>query len=305
RVQMRAEIARLQRELGTTTIYVTHDQIEAMTMGDRVAVLNEGRLLQVAEPETLYAEPANLFVAAFIGSPSMNLLEGTFSLDGDGGGRVTLGDEQSLPVPASLLADRPALRAFDGRPVVVGIRPEHFWDASVTDRGDRDVGARLRAEVELREALGSELLVHLRIDARPAVTDEVRTLAAEADAAVVDALEQQAAHGRALVVARFESRSGARLGDVVEVGVETGELHLFDPETRLRIGSEVPTAPVTVADGGAAGAAEGETPADAGGLPGDAEMAAAAEQAEAGDTTTGTDNDPEDSPEGSGSVAAT
>ena len=129
RVQMRAEIAPLQRQLGTTTIYVTHDQIEAMTMGDRVAVMRDGRLQQVDEPEVLYAEPANLFVAAFIGSPSMNLLEGTVTVSGDDA-TVSLG-EQSLHIPASALAERPALRGFDGRDVVVGIRPEHLTDAAL------------------------------------------------------------------------------------------------------------------------------------------------------------------------------
>jgi multiple sugar transport system ATP-binding protein len=235
RVQMRAEIARLQRQLGTTTIYVTHDQVEAMTMGDRVAVMREGRLLQVAEPEVLYAEPANLFVAAFIGSPSMNLLEGTFHLDG-GAPRVSLG-AQSLTVPASLLDARPGLRSFDGRPVVVGIRPEHLWDASIADgRGGRDTGARLQATVELREALGSELLLHLRTDARVAVTDETRTAAADVDEAAIESLERQAAGGEAMIVARFEAHSRARVADRVEVGVETGELHLFDPATGERIG---------------------------------------------------------------------
>jgi multiple sugar transport system ATP-binding protein len=240
RVQMRAEIARLQRQLGTTTIYVTHDQVEAMTMGDRVAVMRDGRLQQVAEPETLYAEPDNLFVAAFIGSPSMNLLEGTFHLSGDSGSpRVSLG-AQSLTVPASLVEARPALRGFDGRPVVVGIRPEHLWDAAVGGggRSGRDTGARLQATVELREALGSELMLHLRTDARVAVTDETRTAAADVDEAAIDELERQAAGGEAMIVARFEAHSRARVGDTVDVGVETDELHLFDPETGQRIGAE-------------------------------------------------------------------
>jgi multiple sugar transport system ATP-binding protein len=244
RVQMRAEIARIQQQLGTTTIYVTHDQIEAMTMGDRVAVLRDGHLQQVAEPETLYAQPANLFVAAFIGSPSMNLLEGTFHLDG-GSPRVSLG-VQSLTVPASLLDARPELRSFDGRPVVVGIRPEHMWDAAVDagGRSGRDTGARLHATVELREALGSELLLHLRTDARVAVTDETRTAAADVDEAAIDELERQAAGGEALIVARFEAHSRARVGDTVDVGVDTGELHVFDPESGQRIGA----ADVGVAD---------------------------------------------------------
>jgi multiple sugar transport system ATP-binding protein len=259
RVQVRAEIARLQRELGTTTIYVTHDQVEAMTMGDRVAVLNTGHLLQVAPPEQLYAEPANLFVAAFIGSPSMNLLDGRFELAGPGGGgRVLLG-AQTLTVPASLLAARPALRAYDGGSVVVGIRPEQMWDAAVgRDRSspadaapaDADAGDRLRATVELREALGAELLVHLRTDARPAITEATRGVAADVDTAAIDNLERQASEGAAMVVARFDGRSRARLGDTVEVGVAVDELHFFDPESGHRITDEAsaPGPPASPAD---------------------------------------------------------
>jgi multiple sugar transport system ATP-binding protein len=262
RVQMRAEIARLQRQLGTTTIYVTHDQVEAMTMGDRVAVLRDGHLQQVAPPEVLYAEPANLFVAAFIGSPSMNLLEGTFHLAPDsgsagGGARVSLG-EQELAVPASLVEDRPGVRAFDGEPVIVGIRPEHLWDAREGgDRSGRDTGARLRATVELREALGSELLVHLRTQAKVAITDETRTAAADVDEAAIEDLERQAAHGQALIVARFESYSRARIGDTLDVGVETDQLHLFDPATGQRIGDAVPEEPVAVAAAADGGGSEG------------------------------------------------
>src|SRR5688572_19792788 len=141
RVQMRAEIARLQRELKTTTVYVTHDQVEAMTMGDRVAVLRDGVLQQVDEPEKLYNEPANLFVAAFIGSPAMNLLEATYEQEGDGsnGGRASFG-EQSLDVPAAVVADNPGLQHHVGQPVVVGIRPEHIFDAELGDDRARAPG---------------------------------------------------------------------------------------------------------------------------------------------------------------------
>jgi multiple sugar transport system ATP-binding protein len=233
RVQMRAEIAQLQRNLGTTTVYVTHDQVEAMTMGDRVAVLREGLLQQVSEPERLYAEPANLFVAAFIGSPSMNLLEARLEVDeGDAGATVSFGD-QMLSVPASVLAARPALAGFGGRDVIVGIRPEHLNDASVGN-GQVAGGNRLRGHVELREALGSELVMHLRTDARRAVTDETRN-AADADAAVIEEIERQAEGGTALLVARFDARSHARIGDTVELAVDTAELHFFDPETGDRI----------------------------------------------------------------------
>ncbi len=250
RAQTRAEIASLQRQLGTTTIYVTHDQIEAMTMGDRVAVMREGRLQQVDQPEVLYAEPANLFVAAFIGSPSMNLLDGTVTLAGGGGpgngaGRgatISLGD-QTLTIPASVLDERPALRAFDGRAVVVGIRPEHLSDAALADGQAAHDGTRVRGDVELREALGSELLVHVRTDCRPAVTDEVRSVAGEYDEAGVELLERQAAGEGAMIVARFDARSRARVGDTVEMDVDVERLQFFDPETGDRIADEAPAAP--------------------------------------------------------------
>ena len=247
RAQTRAEIASLQRQLGTTTIYVTHDQIEAMTMGDRVAVMREGRLQQVDEPEVLYAEPANLFVAAFIGSPSMNLLEGAVSVAGDGA-TVSLG-EQSLAIPASTLAERPALRRFDGRQVVVGIRPEHLSDATLGRSGAPTDGARLRGEVELREALGSELLVHVRTDCRPAVTEDVRSVVGDVDEAGVEILERQAGEG-AMVVARFDARSRARVTDAVEMDVDVDRLQFFDPESGRRIAGDDDAA-TAVGDAGA------------------------------------------------------
>jgi multiple sugar transport system ATP-binding protein len=236
RVQMRAEIAQLQRNLGTTTIYVTHDQVEAMTMGDRVAVLRDGLLQQVDQPERLYQEPDNLFVAAFIGSPSMNLLEGTFEVDGASGdaasggqARVSLG-EHWLIVPPDVVAARPALRGFDGKQVIVGIRPEHLYDASLVDDRLGTTPSTLPTDVELREALGAELVMHLRTEARQAVTEETKS-AADTDEAVVAALKQRAEHGTALLVARFDTRSRARIGDSVEVAVDTSHLHFFDPDS--------------------------------------------------------------------------
>jgi multiple sugar transport system ATP-binding protein len=235
RVQMRAEIAQLQRELGTTTVYVTHDQVEAMTLGDRVAVLRDGRLQQVCQPERLYAEPANLFVAGFIGSPSMNLLEGRLELPGrdDQAATVLLG-EQALAVPPRLLFARPALRRYAGQPLLVGIRPEHLVDAGTTV-GYHGTGAdlSLRARVEHREALGSELILHLRTAAHPAATDETRTTTASGDPpANVDRRTQR---GHARVVARFEAHSHARIGDIVELVVDTDQLHFFDYATGNRI----------------------------------------------------------------------
>ncbi len=258
RVQMRAEIAKLQRDLKTTTIYVTHDQVEAMTMGDRVAVMRDGRLHQVAAPEVLYGEPANLFVAAFIGSPSMNLLEATVVVDGAGGVTMDLG-EQSLAVPASVLADRPALRDYEGRTVIVGIRPEHFDDASQAGGRPTD-GAVLRGEVELREALGSELLLHVTTNCHPAVTEDVRIAAVDVDEAAVAKLERQAAEG-AIVVARFDPYSTARVGDPVLMTVDVARMQFFDPDTGERVdepAAPAPAAATAPADG------DGEAEVEAG-----------------------------------------
>src|SRR5919202_4913906 len=152
RVQMRAEIARIQREVGATTIYVTHDQVEAMTMADRVAVLRRGRLQQVDAPQRLYEQPANLFVASFIGSPAMNLLEADLERQ-NGGLALRLGD-QSIPVPEQILGRHPSVESYAGKRVALGIRPEQLEDAAV----DGESGARLRGKVLLTEALGSELM---------------------------------------------------------------------------------------------------------------------------------------------------
>src|SRR5205823_61170 len=157
RVQMRAEIARIQQALKVTTLYVTHDQVEAMTMGDRVAVMRDGALQQVDKPQRLYDAPANLFVASFVGSPPMNLFEATVEQDGS---RLVLGETQ-LDLPADVLAERPGLRSYVGRRVAVGIRPEEVREASGWD------GARVRGRVLLVEALGAEQLIHIEVAAKP------------------------------------------------------------------------------------------------------------------------------------------
>jgi multiple sugar transport system ATP-binding protein len=149
---------------------------------------------------------------------------------------VSLG-EQSLAIPASTLAERPALRRFDGRQVVVGIRPEHLSDATLGRSGAPTDGARLRGEVELREALGSELLVHVRTDCRPAVTEDVRSVVGDVDEAGVEILERQAGEG-AMVVARFDARSRARVTDAVEMDVDVDRLQFFDPESGRRIAGD-------------------------------------------------------------------
>src|SRR5689334_9627125 len=169
RVQMRAEIKKLQSDLGVTTVYVTHDQVEAMTMGDRVSVMRKGMLQQVAPPEELYDRPRNMFVAGFIGSPAMSMLDATVSRE-NGSTRIVAG-EVSIELSDETLAARPALQAYAGRGIVLGIRPEGLNDAALaTD----DRQPRLRGHAELREALGSEVLMHFSVSARAAITEEVR-----------------------------------------------------------------------------------------------------------------------------------
>ena len=221
RVQLRAELARLLDELGTTTIYVTHDQIEAMTMGDRVAVMRRGELQQVDTPQELYDRPVNLFVGGFIGSPAMNMVEATIEPSNGtlaaavGSQRIVLGDEK--------LKAHPALRAYVGRTVILGIRPEDLEDAALAP--DTAPDRRLRGSVVLREALGSEIVAHFVIDARPALTDDVRELAAD----VGEELTNHAPH--TTMVGRFRADSAVHAGQRAEVAVETRSLHFFDPDT--------------------------------------------------------------------------
>jgi multiple sugar transport system ATP-binding protein len=221
RVQMRAEIARLQRDLGVTTIYVTHDQVEAMTMGDRVAVLKDGYLQQVGAPQHLYDEPTNVFVAAFIGSPSMNLYEGAVTLDGDQS--VQIGG-QRVALVAETLSRRPALRQYGGREVVVGIRPEDLEDSAVAS--DAPADRRLNATVRLVEALGSELMVHIELD------DAKRVNSGDPDAP-----EELLGEGVANAVARFSPRSRVRVDQDIEVSVSSENLHFFDADDHHAIWS--------------------------------------------------------------------
>jgi multiple sugar transport system ATP-binding protein len=231
RVQMRAEISKLQRNLGTTTIYVTHDQVEAMTMGDRVAVMRRGELQQVAPPQELYDRPVNLFVGGFIGSPAMNLLEARLEARNDALD-VALGD-QRLGLDDELLSKRPALKSYEGRQVVVGIRPEQLNDAALVP--DSPADRRIRGKVELREALGSELMVHFRLEAPPALTDEVKELAEDAG---TTAEELGGGVSSTIVVGRFGPDSNVREGDEAEIAVDTRSLHFFDTETGMAIYDE-------------------------------------------------------------------
>jgi len=228
RVQTRAEIKKLQDDLGTTTIYVTHDQVEAMTMGDRVAVMRKGELQQVDAPQQLYDRPVNLFVGGFIGSPAMNLVEA--KLQRADGGFVVAAGSQTITLGEETLSARPGLKSYEGRDVILGIRPEDLEDATL----EPDRGQTLEGVVELTEALGSEIMAHFSIDAPPAITDEVRELQEDAGTEALGAPEQEEG-GRTIMVGRFGARSKAAKGDNVTAAVDTRALHFFDPETGLGI----------------------------------------------------------------------
>jgi len=215
RVQMRAEIARIQRDLNVTTIYVTHDQSEAMTLGDRVAVMRRGELQQLDSPQKLYREPVNLFVAEFIGSPAMNLVEAEVA-----GSHVRLG-EHSLPVNG-----RTGLGGYEGRKIALGIRPEDFEDAALSDA---PAGSRLPVTVDLREDMGSEIFLHFLVDAPKVATEDVKEAVQAEDG--VAALEPQIAGAGTPFVARVDRESSAREGDRIEMAVDTRMLHFFDLET--------------------------------------------------------------------------
>ena len=224
RVQMRAEIARIQRDLEVTTIYVTHDQVEAMTMGDRVAVIRKGLLQQVGTPGELFAHPVNLFVAGFIGSPSMNFVESTLEKN-DGSYRVMVG-KQPVDVDPKVAQLRPALADFVGKKVIVGIRPQDFEDGSLTPDAR---GSRIKASVDLVEALGTETLVHFAIDAPTVITEDMKELAADVGADQVERLEEQAKEGRNEFVAQLDPKTRIMRSDEVELIVDTTQLHFFDP----------------------------------------------------------------------------
>jgi multiple sugar transport system ATP-binding protein len=231
RVQMRAEINQLQDRLGVTTIYVTHDQVEAMTMGDRVAVMRKGELQQVDTPQGLYDRPVNLFVGGFIGSPAMNMIEATLERV-DGGLAASIGS-QRIVLDEEAISARPGLKAYEGKHVVLGIRPEDIEDAALEN--DAPSERRLKGEVALTEALGSEIVVHIRTDAQPAVTEDVRELAQDVGDRAVEQLEQLEEAKEATLVGRFGARSRVRPGDPVEVAVDTRALHFFDPDSGLGI----------------------------------------------------------------------
>ena len=237
RVQMRAEVSRLQRDLGVTTIYVTHDQTEAMTMGDRVAVIKKGELQQVDAPQTLYERPRNLFVAGFIGSPAMNMVEADLVRE-DGSLFVTFGGT-TLRVDDEVVAQRPGIRAYEGRTVIVGIRPENMEDASIMPVIPED--RRMTVDIVLREALGAEVLVHFSVDAPPVLTEDTRELVGELSGSMahvsvaVQELEKAARIGTSTFVARLDPRTTAVERHELELAVDTARLHFFDLETGLSV----------------------------------------------------------------------
>ncbi len=227
RVEMRAEIARIQRYLKVTTVYVTHDQVEAMTMGDRVAVMRSGLLQQVDVPQRLYDRPANLFVAEFIGSPAMNLIQARLTRD-DGRLAVEFGGHR-FDLEQRTLSERPALSRYEGGDLVLGIRPEDLEDASlVRERAD----STLAATVDIREDMGSEVFVHFSVNARPVRTEEV-VAALEEEA--VEAIAERARRKGVPFVARLERLTRAREGERVELVLDTKRLHFFDPESGAAI----------------------------------------------------------------------
>jgi len=217
RVQMRAEIAELQQRLGTTTIYVTHDQVEAMTMGHRVALLKDGVLQQVDAPSDIYSKPRNMFIAAFIGAPTMNLYFTTIRGVSADGATMELGSN-SIALPPFVLANHPGLSRYEDRRIVVGIRAEDLFDPAT--RTDLPATGRLRSSAELIEALGSDVLVHFGVDAEPAFVQSSDSLQ-----------EIKSGDKRGRAIARLGSRSKVRLGGPVEVAIDAEHLHFFDPET--------------------------------------------------------------------------
>ena len=229
RVQMRAEIAALQNRLGVTTMYVTHDQIEAMTMGDRVAVLQAGRLKQVDSPQTLYDRPDNLFVAGFIGSPSMNIATGKV-LKEDGKVYLELDrGETKLEVPDEALDRYPKAADLDGAEVAIGIRPEHYGPPNEVAPGQ----VWKNRNVELVEMLGSEMLVHFRTESAPIITEDMR--AAIDDDEAFEELKKQAEAGGQTFTARFEPGTPPKVDSKIDVGVKTEYLHLFDVDSGIAL----------------------------------------------------------------------
>jgi multiple sugar transport system ATP-binding protein len=226
RVQMRAEISAVVRSLNTTTLYVTHDQTEAMTMGDRMAVLKAGVLNQLGTPTECYDTPNNIFVAQFVGSPPMNLVLADIK-EGANGLELHVGGS-TLEIPSSTLDERPALKGYAGKQVAVGVRSEDMEDASIANVPDE---RRVKGKVTLTEALGSEIIVHFTFPGQKVVTEDTKLLEKEGGG---DELHIQADEG-VKWVASFAPRSRVHMGDEIEIAVDVERVHYFDPETSLAI----------------------------------------------------------------------
>jgi multiple sugar transport system ATP-binding protein len=223
RVQMRTELARLQSRLGTTTVYVTHDQTEAMTLGDRVAVMRAGELQQVGSPGELYNDPRNLFVAGFIGSPAMNFMPAELS---DGRVKLPIGEVDA----GEATRDR-----ADG-PLVAGLRPESFEQASIVgDDLKRGRGVIFKAEIDLVESLGSDLYAYFHIESEGVESEQLADLVGESlDETGVASLRE----GKEQVIARLDASSKVRRGEEAELWADTTQLHLFDPESGANLARE-------------------------------------------------------------------
>jgi multiple sugar transport system ATP-binding protein len=231
RVQMRSEIARIQRDLGVTTVYVTHDQVEAMTMGDRVAVMRRGILQQVDAPQVLYDRPCNVFVGGFIGSPAMNLVEATIEAGDDGTLAARFGSGR-LAIPGELVSERPALQAYRGKNVVLGVRPEEMEDAALA--GDAADDATIEMSVGLVEQMGSEAYIHFTLDAPIVLTEDTRDLVEHAGGTTaIEDIEK--APEASPFVARVSPRTRLRKGDDGRLVVDNRRLHFFDLDTGAAI----------------------------------------------------------------------
>jgi multiple sugar transport system ATP-binding protein len=226
RVSMRASLSQLHERLGVTTVYVTHDQVEAMTLGQRVCVMRDGRLQQVDSPQTLFNSPVNLFVAGFMGSPAMNFAYATLARDD--GPAVVFADYR-LPISQDLLGARPGLDSYFGRDLIVGIRPSDFEDGSLAD----PLWPRISARADVTEALGTEMHVLFRIDALPVRHSALGQTATATD---VDEASLPLDGGKSLWTARVAARSTITAGQPIELAVQTSNLQFFDGETGLSIG---------------------------------------------------------------------
>ena len=232
RTHMRAEISLLHKELGITMIFVTHDQVEAMTLGQRVAVMRKGELQQVASPQVLYDSPVNVFVAGFIGSPSINFFEGQLQRD-DGRFIVAVGQHR-LALDAIEVARAERLADHVGRSLVLGVRPEHLEDAALAPGTPAD--RALTGHVRLRESLGSEVVVHFQVEAAPVVSDDLRELAADVDeSALLDVHDQERRLRRTAFVGRFGVGTKVSEDATAQIAIAPGAIRFFDPESGIAL----------------------------------------------------------------------